>query len=34
LRLFRSGFVRRLGWLAAGALVFGLARWLGVEIPR
>lgn len=28
------GFTRRLGWIAAGALVFGLASWLGIEVPR
>lgn len=26
--------LRRLVYIAVGAIVFGLAAWLGVEIPR
>jgi len=27
-------FLRRVGWIIAGALIFGAASLLGIEIPR
>jgi len=27
-------FLRRIGWIIAGALIFGVARLMGLEIPR
>lgn len=28
------GFMRRVGWILAGALIFGAAQLLGIELPR
>jgi hypothetical protein len=28
------GFLRRIGWILAGVLIFGAASLLGIDLPR